>query len=141
MQKLKVLYRKKKIADPNYWLKKLYSLKAKNLTDCKDIINQINEIFYVMNRNNIQLGTWEKIRVLYLSFPKNLREKIHPNGNESGEEKSDESTISLVIDSPDNKTIWTFDTGASEHITNNKDILTNFEEEKVILKCAKRIYL
>jgi len=26
--------------------------------------------------------------------------------------------------------------GASEHITCNKDILTNFKEEKIILRCA-----
>jgi len=72
MEKLKTLYGKKKTADLNYLLKKLYSLKAKkNLSDCKDIINQIKEIFEVMEKNNIKLGTWEKIRVLYLSYPKN----------------------------------------------------------------------
>jgi len=30
-------------------------------------------------------------------------------------------------------TVWTFDTGASEHTIGNKNILTNFEKEKVTL--------
>ena len=286
MEKLKVLYGKKKTADLNYWLKKLYSLKAKNLSECKDIINQIKEIFEVMDKNNIRLGTWEKIRVLYLSYPKVLRDLIHPSGTEtvddfleesinkinfhiflhsainfdrsvtdkgdfmdidniesSGsknnktrpspepnycylckmfghttdecrfnlinknrnrstqkgkkqsnkkktkinkrkgknshqksianveyeERNSDEELsleelrtmydknldsfepleekkntkenyenkcISLVLNSSEDTTIWTFDTGASEHITNNKDILSNFREEKISMQCA-----
>jgi len=36
-----------------------------------------------MEKNNIKLGTWEKIRVLYLSYPKILRDLIHPNGTET----------------------------------------------------------
>ena len=34
------------------------------------------------------------------------------------------------------KTNWVFDTGASEHITNNKDILEDYIEHQVTLKCA-----
>ena len=33
-------------------------------------------------KNNIKLGTWEKIRVIYLSYPKILRDLIHPSGTE-----------------------------------------------------------
>ena len=52
MEKLKTLYGKKKTADLNYWLKKLYSFRAKDLSDCKDVINQINEIFNVMDKSH-----------------------------------------------------------------------------------------
>jgi len=83
MQKLRSLYGKKKSSDVQYWLKKLYSLRAKDLSDCKDTINQIKEIFEIMEGNNATLGEWEKIRILYLSFPKNLRDQIHPDGTEN----------------------------------------------------------
>lgn len=32
------------------------------------------------------------------------------------------------------QTVWIFDTGASEHLTNNKTILENYQENKVTLK-------
>ena len=92
MEKLKTLYGKKKTADLNYWLKKLYSFKAKDLSDCKDVINQINEIFNVMDKSNIKLGTWEKIRILYLSYPKALRDLVHPDGTETLKDFLEDST-------------------------------------------------
>ena len=33
-------------------------------------------------------------------------------------------------------TTWIYDTGASEHITNNKNILTNFTQKPITMKCA-----
>jgi len=36
----------------------------------------------------------------------------------------------------DNYTTWTYDTGASEHITNNKNILEDYTENKTTMKCA-----
>jgi len=65
MQKLRSLYGNKKTADIQYWMKKMYSLRAKILSECKDVINQINEIFDIMNRNNANLGEWERIRILF----------------------------------------------------------------------------
>ena len=32
--------------------------------------------------------------------------------------------------------IWTFDTGSSEHITNNKNLLNNFKYKTISMKCA-----
>ncbi|ORX50269.1 hypothetical protein BCR36DRAFT_326810, partial [Piromyces finnis] len=86
MKKLKSMYGKKKSADIQYWMKKMYSLKATDLSECKDVINQIKEIFDIMSRSNANLGDWEKIRVLYLSFPKTLRNYIHPDGTETVED-------------------------------------------------------
>ena len=36
----------------------------------------------------------------------------------------------------ENYTYWIYDTGAAEHITNNKNILKNFTNKKIMLKCA-----
>jgi len=35
-----------------------------------------------------------------------------------------------------NTTCWTYDTGASEHVTNNKNILKNFIKRKIKMTCA-----
>jgi len=70
MQKLRSLYGKKKSSDVQYWFKKMYSLKAKNLSDCKDVINQIKEIFDIMEGNNATLGEWKKIEFFTYPFPK-----------------------------------------------------------------------
>ncbi|OUM58204.1 hypothetical protein PIROE2DRAFT_64577 [Piromyces sp. E2] len=56
--------------------------------------------------------------------------------NKEYNEYHTESNIAFICNQDENKTTWTFDTGASEHITNNKNILKNFKEEKVTLKCA-----
>jgi len=39
----------------------------------------------------------------------------------------DDNSINIMEANSDGYTTWTFDTGASEHITCNKDILTNFK--------------
>jgi len=36
----------------------------------------------------------------------------------------------------DSYTTWTYNTGASEHITNNKNILEDYTENKTTMKCA-----
>ena len=35
-----------------------------------------------------------------------------------------------------NKSYWLFDSGAGEHLTNNINLLKNFKEEKITLRCA-----
>jgi len=85
IQKLKSLHGNEKSDDIQNWMKKMYSLSTKNLMECKDVINQINEIFDIMERNKADLGVWEKIRILYLSFPRSLKDQIHPDGTETVE--------------------------------------------------------
>lgn len=35
-------------------------------------------------------------------------------------------------------TVWTYDTGASEHITNDKSILENFTKQRITMRCANK---
>ncbi len=65
MEKLKSLYGEEKSSDIQYWMKKIYSLKAKNLSDCKDVINKIKEIFDIMEKNKVSLGNWEMTRIYF----------------------------------------------------------------------------
>ena len=46
--------------------------------------------------------------------------------------------VSNIKYDDDHVTFWTFDTGASEHITNDKSLLYNYTEERVIMKCANK---
>jgi len=47
---------------------------------------------------------------------------------------------SKITNKYNEKTIWLYDTGAGEHITNDKSILNNFKEEKITLKCANNTF-
>jgi len=73
MEKLKSLYGKKKSSDVQYWMRKMYSLKAKNLSDCKDVINQIKEIFDIMTKKQRKSRRLGKNSSFILIFPKNLK--------------------------------------------------------------------
>ncbi|OUM59001.1 hypothetical protein PIROE2DRAFT_64053 [Piromyces sp. E2] len=84
---------------------------------------------------NINMDSFETIEEEKDTKPTDDKE-IESDGKNSTKEEMIESIISLVEDSSSNKITWTFDTGASEHITNNKEILTNFKEKEITLKCA-----
>ena len=53
---------------------------------------------------------------------------------ENTKKNYDDRCISLVLNSSRDTTIWTFDTGALKHIINNKEILSNFREEKTSMQ-------
>lgn len=63
-------------------------------------------------------------------------EKIETESEKLTKDNKIEYFIAIVDKPQKSKTLWIYDTGASEHITNNKDILINFKEEKIIMKCA-----
>jgi hypothetical protein len=56
--------------------------------------------------------------------------------NQNLNENQTEPCISQVTNQSDDRTIWTFDTSVSEQIINNRNILSNFKEENLILKCV-----
>ena len=48
--------------------------------------------------------------------------------------------ISHINQEKQNKSEWLYDSGAGEHITNNKNLLTNFKKEHIQLRCANNTY-
>jgi len=86
MKKLTVLYGKRKSSDIQFWMKKMNTMKAKTLYECKGVITELNEIFEKLAESNVKLSDLEKIRIFYLAFPKVLREQIHPTGEEKVEQ-------------------------------------------------------
>ena len=63
-------------------------------------------------------------------------ETLDESGIQNTFENQGTPCISLITEQSDDKIIWTFNTAASEHIINNKNILTNFKSENLTLKCA-----
>jgi len=98
------------------------------------IKNNINNKKY----KNHKKGRNHHNRKNHLGFINN-----EPTNKENKDEISSDSDGSIyfinnINDEYINKyqTTWVYDTGASERITNNKDILENFITKKVIMKCA-----
>jgi len=80
---LKELYNGSENADVQLLMVKLYSLKTKSIYSCKDVISEIKKkIFSSLEKHNIYLGKLEKLMILYLSFPVNLKILLQPRGNE-----------------------------------------------------------
>lgn len=91
------------------------------------------------NRNkNFNRNKYNFHRRNHLSFISNEnKDEIYST---SEDEISFINNINYKDNNPDNNsekyTTWIYDTGASEHITNNKNILKNFTNKKVSMKCA-----
>ena len=83
IEKLKAIYKGNESADIHLLIEKLYTLKAKDISNCKDVLNQINEIFKKLEKNNTNLSNLEKLRIIYLSFPNELKYHLRPKGNEN----------------------------------------------------------
>eukprot|EP00833_Pecoramyces_ruminatium_P016378 jgi/Orpsp1_1/1190410/evm.model.d7180000078806.1 len=52
--------------------------------------------------------------------------------------KKSRDRILCNIDKKEDFSEWTFDTGASEHITNDKSLLVNFKQQRIIMNCANK---
>jgi len=83
IEKLKAIYKGNKSADIHLLIEKFYTLKAKDISNCKDDLNQTNEIFKKLEKNNTNLSSLEKLRIIYLSFPNELKYHLRPKGNEN----------------------------------------------------------
>jgi len=77
---------------------------------------EVNEIKSENETNNI---SFEEIQPMFESHVNN----VETNSNEE-------------FNTNNKEIIWAYDTGCSEHITNNKSILTNFRYENIHMKCA-----
>jgi len=53
MKKLTILYGKKKTSDIQYLMKKMYSVKAKTVQECREIITEILDIFEKLEDLNV----------------------------------------------------------------------------------------
>jgi len=83
MEKIKTLYGRRRSDDVQYLLKKMYSIKAKSIYECKEAVTELLEIFEKLNNLNVNMDELEKIRILYLSFPLILQIMAVPEENQN----------------------------------------------------------
>lgn len=87
---------------------------------------------------------FDEIKPMFEKYVENIErisenEEVHKNENkeEINQDINSLENNDIHEDVSENKEIyWTFDTGCSEHITFNKNILKNFRKENIKMKCA-----
>ena len=88
--------------------------------------------------------TFDELKVMYdnelnsleITDDSNQNNEVINTDRESNQmnNNDDDNSINIMEANSDGYTTWTFDTGVSEHITCNKDILTNFKKRKGYFK-------
>jgi len=78
MKKLKKLFKREKSFRVQNWMNKLNSIKANDVRECANKLNQITEIFKLLDSHNYLLGNQEKLRLMYKALPDELQEVILP---------------------------------------------------------------
>ncbi len=76
MEKLESDYKNSSTNNMTYWMNKLDNLKAKNFTECTDVLNSIKDIFEIIKDKGYSLGDWEKIRYIVNALPTCLEDYI-----------------------------------------------------------------
>ncbi|ORX64617.1 hypothetical protein BCR32DRAFT_286987 [Anaeromyces robustus] len=94
----------------------------------------ISNVEYVEHSSDDEIS-FDDLKAMYDKEIYNIEpiKETKPNNQENASEEITKSFVILMINPSNDHTIWTFDTGASEYITNNKDILTEFREEKITI--------
>ena len=78
-------------------------------------INRVNE--------NFKCKHYPRVNKILCNIHKNFKDKFYKNNNNI----NNNCTV---------KSVWLYDSGAGEHITNNKELLKNFKQENIKLNCA-----
>jgi len=55
--------------DLRYWIKKMNSLKAKNLSEVTSVIDEMYDIFELIKENKLEIANYEKVKFMYNSMP------------------------------------------------------------------------
>jgi len=79
IKKLESLYRRHKTFSVQCWMDKLNSLRANNIDECSNVMNQIMEIFRIMEYNKHSLGDQEKLAIIYNSLPEEIKMTTTPS--------------------------------------------------------------
>jgi len=107
MKKLIKLYKRQDAFSIQNWMKKLNSIKAENLHECSNKLNQIIEIFKLLESHNHVLSNQEKLSIMYNSLPDDLQNLIMPsvdqNANEFYNEINKKLTFKLYLKNQNNQ--------------------------------------
>jgi len=81
MNKLKELYKKDDKEYLNYWHNKLYTLKVNNISDTIETINEIMELFNLLQDTSMNPNDWEKLSIMHKALPENIQKIVNFSAN------------------------------------------------------------
>ena len=76
MTRIKEFCDLQKVRDTSFYLYKLETMRAKDLDNALDIINEMIEIFDILEKRNHQIETLEGTRYIYASLPNDIKPRL-----------------------------------------------------------------
>ncbi|OUM70688.1 hypothetical protein PIROE2DRAFT_1239 [Piromyces sp. E2] len=80
---LKQEYDKNETKDAQQWIEKLKKLKAKNPSECSDVLRKIKEIFKILDKKGYKTGHLEKLRFIHFAMLTIIQSVLKFRGNET----------------------------------------------------------
>ena len=77
MVKLKRLFKKDESENLSYWNSKLFTLKAKNLLKTMYTINNIMELFNLLDNTSMNPNNWEKLTIMHNALPDEIKNVVN----------------------------------------------------------------
>ena len=133
MNKLKELYKKDDKEYLNYWHNKLYTLKANNISETIETINEIMKLFNLLQDTSMNPNDWEKFSIMHKALPENIQKIVNFSANVTPTEfyQDIKNKVSIRNYSNINSSITTNDNDNNDmdldlkHIYPNKNKQTN----------------
>jgi len=76
MKKIKGLYKNDNSAYYDMWMNKLYTIRAKDTSETMNVINEIMELFRLLNDSTMKPSNLEKLIIMKEALPKDLKNKV-----------------------------------------------------------------
>jgi len=76
MKKIEKLYKNDNSAFYGMWMKKLYSIRAKDVQETMNVTNEIMELFRLLNDSPTKPTNIEKIIIMHDALPNDLKSKV-----------------------------------------------------------------
>jgi hypothetical protein len=81
IEKLEFLYHRDEEEKYSLLLARIYNLKAKNVQNVMDVLNEIVEIFNVLDDTNLRINNLEKLIIMQEALPRDLAKEFKPRAN------------------------------------------------------------
>ena len=77
MDKLKRLFQRDESEYLSHWHRKLYTLKASNISKTMEVINDIMELFNLLENTTMNPNNWEKLTIMHNALPDNIKNVVN----------------------------------------------------------------
>ncbi|OUM62386.1 hypothetical protein PIROE2DRAFT_11345 [Piromyces sp. E2] len=84
--KIKKMYKKDNFAFYGIWMKRLYSIRAKDVQETMNITNEIMKVFRLLNESPKKPSEIEKIVIMYDELPNIIKNRVNVNSKNTPEQ-------------------------------------------------------